>query len=218
MYRIFLFSMWYSLIYNTKPYDTAGYSCQLSSQKIWSDSLYWLLKYADFRPDWLWRPPATSREVMAGATQSNACFTLADPTPRLASDVVGGKSGQNLPTSCRNPIHISRMAHHAYIRVGWYGERMVKESYLLQLPLKDSCIVHVRLPIGRRPPDGLPMVSRWGPDSRFRVRNPFTLAEPTASGHNRDDESANVKQAWIQHMYAKLIFWLKEQSRPCTYM
>ena len=33
----------------------------------------------------------------------------------------------------------------------------VKESYLLQLPLKDSCIVHVRLPIGRHPPDGLTM-------------------------------------------------------------
>ena len=36
----------------------------------------------------------------------------------------------------------------------------VKESYLLQLPPKDSCIVHVQLPIGRRPPDGLLMMPR----------------------------------------------------------
>ena len=49
----------------------------------------------------------------------------------------------------------------------------VKESYLLQLSLKDCCIVHVRLPIGRRrrailnmfnirrrPPDGLLMRPR----------------------------------------------------------
>ena len=104
---------------------------------------------------------------------TNARFTLADPTLRLASDVVGGKSGQNLPTSRRDPIHIGRMAHNAYIRVSWYGEHTVKESYLLQLPLEDSCIVHVRLPIGRRhqailymfniarrPPDGLPMRPR----------------------------------------------------------
>ena len=35
-----------------------------------------------------------------------ARFTLAKPTPRLASDVVGGKSGQNHPTSRQDPIHI----------------------------------------------------------------------------------------------------------------
>ena len=51
---------------------------------------------------------------------SHARFTLADPMPRLASDVVGGKSGRNHPTSCRHPIHIGRMARNAYIRVGWY--------------------------------------------------------------------------------------------------
>ena len=65
------------------------------------------------------------------------------------------------------------MARNAYIRIGWYGECTVTEPYLLQLPLKDTCIVHVRLPIGRRrwailnmfnigrrPPDGLPMRPR----------------------------------------------------------
>ena len=128
---------------------------------------------------------------------------------RLASDVVGGKSGQNLPTSRLDPIHIGRMARNACIRAGWYGERTVKESYLLQLPLEDSCIVHVRLPISRLRraisnmfniaclilANDLPMVSRWGPDSRFRVGNPLTLAEPTASGHNRGVGSANVKRA-----------------------
>ena len=54
----------------------------------------------------------------------NARFTLADPMPRLGSDVVGGKSGRNHPTSRRrrrHPIHIiGRMARNAYIRVGWY--------------------------------------------------------------------------------------------------
>ena len=49
-------------------------------------------------------------------------FTLADPMPRMASDVVGGKSGQNHPMLRRDPIHIGRMARNAYIRVGWYGE------------------------------------------------------------------------------------------------
>ena len=63
-------------------------------------------------------------------------------------ELVGRKPGQNLPTSRRDPIH-KRMPHNAYIRLGWYGERTVKESYLLQLPLKGTCIVHVRLPIGR---------------------------------------------------------------------
>ena len=53
---------------------------------------------------------------------SYARFTIADPTPRLASDVVGGKSGQNHPTSGRDPIHIGRMACNVYIRVGWYGK------------------------------------------------------------------------------------------------
>ena len=50
-----------------------------------------------------------------------AHFTLADPTPRLASGVVGGKSGRNLPRSRRDPIHIGRMAHNAYNTVTSVG-------------------------------------------------------------------------------------------------
>ena len=34
-------------------------------------------------------------------------------------------------------------------------------------------------------------------DSRFRVGNPFTLAEPIASGHNRGIGSANVKRTFV---------------------
>ena len=49
-----------------------------------------------------------------------ARFTLADPMPRLASNVVGGKSGRNHPMSRWDPIHIGRMERNAYIRVGWY--------------------------------------------------------------------------------------------------
>ena len=80
-----------------------------------------------------------------------ARFTLADPMPRLGSDVVGGNSGRNHPTSRRHTIHIGRMARNVSVGTresynivrlpGWYGERV-----LLTL----SCVVHVRLPIGRR--------------------------------------------------------------------
>ena len=52
-------------------------------------------------------------------TAPHARFTLADPMPRLASDVVGGKSGRNHPTSRRDPIQIGRVARNVYIRVGW---------------------------------------------------------------------------------------------------
>ena len=69
----------------------------------------------------------------------HASCTLADPTPQLASDIVGGKSGQSIPTSRRGPIHICRMACNAYIRVRWYGEGVL----FIQLPLKDNYIVHI---------------------------------------------------------------------------
>ena len=58
-------------------------------------------------------------------SKRNARFTLADPTPRLASDVVGGKSGQSQPTTHRDPILIGRMACNLHIRVGWYGEAVL---------------------------------------------------------------------------------------------
>ena len=74
---------------------------------------------------------------------NNTRFTLADPMPRLASDVVGDKSGRNHPTSRRDPIHIGRMARNAFIRVGWYGEGVLFITTL-------SCVVHVWLPISRR--------------------------------------------------------------------
>ena len=127
----------------------------------------------------------TSSPSLFSSWTVNARFTLADPTPRLASDVVGGKSGQNLPTSCRDPIHIGQMSHNAYIRVGWYGERTVKESYLLQLLLKESCIVHVRLPIGRRRRAILNMfnIARRPPDGLLmRPRQPIPGQEPIHIG------------------------------------
>ena len=71
--------------------------------------------------------PVTSAELTVSRPKrevgsANARFTLADPMPRLASgsDVVGGKSGRNHPTSRRDPIQIGRMARNAYIPVGWY--------------------------------------------------------------------------------------------------
>ena len=73
---------------------------------------------------------------------SNARFTLADPMLQLASDVVGGKSGRNHPTSRRYPI--GRMARNTFVhsrrlvrgsRTILYDSLVctVKESYLLQL-------------------------------------------------------------------------------------
>ena len=64
--------------------------------------------------------------------------------PRLGSDVVGGKSGRNQPTSRRHPIHVGRIecAHCVHSHRLVRGSRtilydslvgMVKESYLLQL-------------------------------------------------------------------------------------
>ena len=154
-----------------------------------------------------------------------ARFTLADPMPRLGSDVVGGNSGRNHPTSRRHTIHIGRVARNAsvgtresYIIVrlpGWYGERVLFITTL-------NCVVHVRLPIGRRrrailnmfniarwppAPDGLPM----RPDGRFRVGRPFTLAEPTAY---RGTIGASDRLMWSGHylkksVLATLNFWEK---------
>ena len=102
----------------------------------------------------------------------NARFTLADLMPRLGSDVVGGNSGQNHPTSRRHTIHIGRMARNVSIRVGWYEEVVqyctilydslvgtVKESYLLQL----SVALYT---FGRRRRAILNMfnIARWPPD------------------------------------------------------
>ena len=91
---------------------------------------------------------------------SYARFTLADPMPRLGSDAVGGNSGRNHPTSRRHTIHIGRVACNASVGTresynivrlpGWYGERVLFITTL-------SCVVHVRLPIGRCPmPDHPP--------------------------------------------------------------
>ena len=84
---------------------------------------------------------------------SNARFTLADPMLQLGSDAVGGNSGRNHPTSRRHTIHIGRVACNASVGTresynivrlpGWYGERVLSITTL-------SCVVHVRLPIGRR--------------------------------------------------------------------
>ena len=105
------------------------------------------------------------------------------PISRLASDVVGGKSGRNHATSRRHPIHIGRMVRNAYIRVGWYEDYSllgtVKESYLLQLLVALYTFAGMRI-LGPAP----------------GTRYPFTLAEPTASGHNRGVGSANVKPAY----------------------
>ena len=84
-------------------------------------------------------------------SRSNARFTLADTMPRLASDAIGGKSGQIHPTSCRDPIHIGRMALNAYIRVGWYGEGV----FFITTPERR---LHCTRSAPDRSPDGLPMM------------------------------------------------------------
>ena len=84
---------------------------------------------------------------------SYARFTLADPMPWLASDVVGGKSEQSHLTSRRDPIRIGRMAHNAYIRVGWYGEGVL----FITTPSERQ------LHCTRSAPDR-PTTSQWSPD------------------------------------------------------
>ena len=124
--------------------------------------------------------PVPSRPCGTVPTR-NAHFTLADPTPRLASDVVGGKSGQNHPTSHRYPIHIGRMARNAYIRAGWYSEGVLfittpSERQLHCTPSAPNgrwrrALLNM-FNIGRRPPYGLPM----------RPRQPMPGQEPIHIG------------------------------------
>ena len=58
------------------------------------------------------------RDVHVVHDPTYARFTLADPTPQSASDVVGAKSGHSYPTPRRDRIHICRMTRIAYIRIG----------------------------------------------------------------------------------------------------
>ena len=92
---------------------------------IWSQTRYRCATESAGKPS----EPVTTRPVQhitkirsLQYKDSHARFTSAEPTPRLASDVAGGKSGQNHPTSHRDPIHIGRMACNAYIHLSWYGE------------------------------------------------------------------------------------------------
>ena len=120
---------------------------------------------------------------ISGTQLSYARFTLADPMPRLGSDAVGGNSGRNHPTSRRHTIHIGRVACNASVGTresynivrlpGWYGERVLFITTL-------SCVVHVRLPIGRRRRAILNMfnIARWPPDGLpMRPRRPIPCRE-----------------------------------------
>ena len=101
-----------------------------------------------------------------------ARFAFADSMPRLASDVVGGKSGRNHPTSRRDPIHIlaERRAMRTFASVG------TMESY--NIVYCTTIHYNSQLRWTRSAPDR-PTTSRWSPDeapdSRFRVGNPFTM-------------------------------------------
>ena len=125
-----------------------------------------------------------------------ARFTLADPMPRLGSDVIGGNSGRNHPTSRRHTIHIGRMARNVSIRVGWYEGVVQYCTTPWLVGWKSLIYYNSQLRCTRFAPDR-PAASGniKHVDGRFRVGRPFTLAEPTASGHNRGIGSANVKRA-----------------------
>ena len=56
--------------------------------------------------------------------------------------------------------------------------------------------------IARRPPDGLPMRPRQTIPGREPIHI-MSLAEPTASGHNRSVGSANVKRALLGQYYIR---------------
>ena len=96
-------------------------------------------------------------------------FTLADPTPQLASDVlrvVGGKSGQNLPMSRWDPTHIGQMVHNAYIRVGWYGEGVlfITTPSERQLHCTRSAPDRPAASGNSKHAEYWPTTSRWSPD------------------------------------------------------
>ena len=123
-----------------------------------------------------------------------ARFTLAEPTPRLASDGVGGKSGQTI--QCRVGTLFTLAEWRVMSTFASVGT--VEEFYLLQLPLKDSCIVYVRLligwrrrvilnmiNIGRQPPDGLPMRPRQLIPGQEPIHIGRTDSIGAQSGHNR---------------------------------
>ena len=84
-----------------------------------------------------------------------ARFTLDDPMPRLASDVVGGKSGRNHPhwPNGAQCVHSRRLVPGS--RTILYDSLVgtVKESYLLQLTV-------ALYTFGSRSADDLPIVSR----------------------------------------------------------
>ena len=147
-----------------------------------------------------------------------ARFTLVDPMPWLASDVVGGKSGWNHPTSRRDPIYIGRMqwramrtfasvgARGSYNIVqlpGWHGEEVLFITTL-------NCVVNVRLPIGRRHRAILNMfnIARRPPDVfPMRPRQPTPGREPIHIG--RADSIVAQSGRWIN--VTVVIVWMQPE-------
>ena len=98
---------------------------------------------------------------------SNACFTLADPTPRLCPDAVGSANVNRFPTRNRlsgpHQETIGRSnSGNVYIRVGWYGEGVLFITTPCERQLHCT---HC----SSRSADSLASVS---PDSRRRVGKP----------------------------------------------
>ena len=111
--------------------------------------------------------------------------TLADPTCWLASDVVGDKSEQSHATHFRTlrqaPIRICRMC--TFTSAG-----TVKGSYLLKLPVNDSCIVHVVI-------SDWPTASRGSPDEAPTADVGSETHSHYLSRERWDVSSANVQRA-----------------------
>ena len=72
------------------------------------------------------------------------------------------------------------------------ANNMVKEFYLLELPVKDSCIVLIVAPNRPTAPRGSPDEA---PTADIGLKYPLTLAKLTAPGPNRDIGSASVQRA-----------------------
>ena len=115
-----------------------------------------------------------------------ARFTLAEATPRLASDVVGGKSGQNHPMSRRDPIHIGRMARNAYIRVGWYGGGVLFITTPSERQLHCTCSAPDR-----------PTTSQWSLDEAPTADSGSGTHSHWPSRQHRGVGLANVKRAYV---------------------
>ena len=117
--------------------------------------------------------------------------------PRMGSDVVGGKSGRNHPTSRRHPIHIGRMARNAYIRVGWYKGVVQYCTTPWLVRWKSLIYYNSQLRCTRSAPDRT--TSRWSPDEAPTADSGSGTHSHWLSRQHRGTIGASDRLMWSGH-------------------